>query len=372
MRIAVIHVGNPAGGMNPATRAVVSYCLTRGHTPIAIHNGFSGLCRHHADKPLGSVREVQWLESDPWVNQGGSAIGTNKTLPSDNLKETAHCFELYKFDALFVIGGFTAFKAVSELRKAREQYDAFKIPLILLPATVSNNVPGTEYSLGTDTCLNTLISFCDTIRQSASSSRHVVYVVETQGGRSGFLATVAGLAGGVTTVYIPEEGISMDMLSSDIGFLRAAFAKDRGAGRAGKIILRNEYASNTYSTQMIAEMITEEAKGRFDSRSAIPGNFQQGDRPSPIDRVRALRMAIRCVEYVEQYARKSKDDIAKDEQAAVVMGIEGSEVLFSPLGGPEGLEAVDTDWVNAKRKNENWLEMKDMVDMLSGRPKMGK
>jgi 6-phosphofructokinase 1 len=173
-------------------------------------------------------------------------------------------------------------------------------------------------------------------------------------------------------VYIPEEGISMDMLSSDIGFLRAAFAKDRGAGRAGKIILRNEYASNTYSTQMIAEMITEEAKGRFDSRSAIPGNFQQGDRPSPIDRVRGLRMAIRCVEYVEQYARKSKDDIAKDEQTAVVMGIEGSEVLFCPLGGPEGLEAVDTDWVNAKRKNENWLEMKDMVDMLSGRPKMGK
>src|SRR5437773_524610 len=159
MRVAIIHVGAPAGGMNQATRAAVAYCFSRGHTPIAIYNGFPGLCRHHNDKPIGSVREVPWLESDLWVNEGGSEIGTNRGLPSEDMAKTAYCFELYKFDALLVIGGFEAFVAISQLRKAREQYPVFKIPLVLLPATISNNVPGTEFSLGSDTCLNALVSF---------------------------------------------------------------------------------------------------------------------------------------------------------------------------------------------------------------------
>jgi 6-phosphofructokinase 1 len=371
MRIAIVHVGAPAGGMNPATRAAVSYCLTRGHTPIAIHNGFPGLCRHHADRPVSSVREVQWLESDNWVNEGGSEIGTNRGLPSEDMEGTARAFELYKFDALFIVGGFEAFTAASQLRKAREHYKAFKIPITVLPATISNNVPGTEYSLGSDTCLNTLITFCDAIRQSASSSRRRVFVVETQGGKSGYIATTAGLAVGATAVYIPEEGIDIRMLSRDIEFLRYNFASDKGANRAGKIILRNECASDTYTTQMIADMFKEEAKGRFESRAAVPGHFQQGGKPSPMDRIRALRMAIKCVQHMESYAGKSRDEIAADEMSAAVIGVRGSQVLFSPMGGPGGLEVTDTDWTKRRPKNEFWLVLNSLVDVLSGRSKSG-
>src|SRR5436190_8725561 len=201
MRIAIIHVGAPAGGMNAATRAAVAYCLSRGHNPIAIHNGFPGLCRHHDDKPLGSVRDISWLEADSWVSKGGSEIGTNRGLPSEDLPKTAQCFELYQFDALFCIGGFEAFTAVSQLRKARDMYPSFRIPMVVLPATISNNVPGTEYSIGSDTCLNALTDYCDAIRQSASASRRRVFVVETQGGRSGYIATVAGLCVGALAVY---------------------------------------------------------------------------------------------------------------------------------------------------------------------------
>ncbi|DAA77937.1 TPA_exp: ATP-dependent 6-phosphofructokinase [Trichophyton benhamiae CBS 112371] len=368
MRIAIIHVGAPAGGMNPATRGAVAYCLARGHTPIGIYNGFPGLCRHHDDKPLGSVREVKWLESDSWVNEGGSEIGTNRGLPSEDMETTAKCFELYKFDALFVIGGFEAFTAVSQLRKARKDYDAFKIPMIQLPATISNNVPGTEYSLGSDTCLNTLVNFCDVIRQSASSSRRRVFVIETQGGRSGYIATIAGLSVGAYAVYIPEEGISIKMLANDIENLRKSFATDRGANHAGKIILRNERASATYTTQVIADMIKEEAKGRFESRSAVPGHFQQGGKPSPMDRIRALRMSLKCIQHFEEYADKSPDEIAADDMSTVVIGIRGSEVVFSPLGGKDGLEATDTDWEHRRPKNEFWLKFREMVDTLSGRP----
>src|SRR5271154_426923 len=369
MRIAIVHVGAPAGGMNPATRAAVAYCLTRGHTPIAIHNGFPGLQRHHADKPLGSVREVKWLDTDEWVNEGGSEIGTNRGLPSEDLPKTAECFGLYKFDALFVVGGFEAFTAVSELRKARDKYPSFRIPLVVLPATVSNNVPGTEYSLGSDTCLNTLISFCDAIRQSASSSRRRVFVIETQGGRSGYLATMAGLSIGALCVYIPEEGINIHMLARDIEFLRENFKNDQGASRAGKIILRNERASSTYTTQFIADMIKEEARGRFESRAAVPGHFQQGGKPSPMDRIRALRMAIKCMQFIENFTGTSKEDLMKDELSAVVIGIQGAQVAFSAMGGDKGLEKVETDWKSRRPKNEFWLKMKDTVDVLSGRPK---
>ncbi len=369
MRIALIHVGAPAGGMNSATRAAVAYCLARGHTPIAIHNGFPGLVRHHADKPIGAVREVAWLDVEGWISRGGSEIGTNRDLPSKaGLGETADCFRLYKFDALFIIGGFEAFTALSELRKARPDYPAFRIPMMLLPATISNNVPGTEYSVGSDTCLNALISYCDAIKQSASASRRRIFVVETQGGRSGYIATMAGLGIGATAVYTPEEGITIQMLARDINHLRATFAKDQGQTRAGKLILRNEHASGTYTTQVIADMIREESHGRFESRFAIPGHVQQGGTPSPMDRVRAVRLAVKCIQAIESYASKSREEIAADDLSMAVIGIKGASVVF---GSMERLEREETNWRDRRPKDESWLRHKRTVDTLSGRPRVG-
>jgi 6-phosphofructokinase 1 len=176
---------------------------------------------------------------------------------------------------------------------------------------------------------------------------------------------------GAAAVYIPEEGIDIKMLARDIEYLRYNFATDRGANRAGKIILRNECASTTYTTQVIADMIKEEAKGRFESRAAVPGHFQQGGKPSPMDRIRAMRMAIKCMQHIETYAGKTKDEIAADEYSASVIGVKGSQVLFSPMGGPGGLEFTDTDWERRRPKNEFWLELQGLVDVLSGRPKSG-
>lgn len=366
MRIAIIHVGAPAGGMNAATRAAVAYCLARGHTPIGIHNSFTGLCRHHDDKPLGSVRDFTWLDVEGWVSKGGSEIGTNRTLPDEDMEQTAKCFELYKIDGLFVIGGFEAFAALSLLRKARVDYPALNIPMALLPATISNNVPGTEYSVGSDTCLNVLVGYCDNIRQSASSSRRRVFVVETQGGKSGYVATLSGLAVGATAVYTPEEGIGIRMLARDIEHLRRSFANDRGQNRAGKLILRNETASTVYTTDVIAHMIAEEAKGRFESRSAIPGHVQQGDRPSPMDRVRAVRLAVKCIQHLETYAEMSQDEIKADKMSMSVIGIKGAKVVF---GAMKELEEKETDWKARRPKNEAWLELKATIDTLSGRPK---
>ncbi|KAK8194764.1 phosphofructokinase-domain-containing protein [Phyllosticta capitalensis] len=366
MRVGIIHVGAPAGGMNAASRAAVAYCLARGHTPVALMNGFPGLCRHHAD---GAVHEINWLEAESWVSKGGSEIGTNRGLPADEacgLEGVAKIFDQYKIQALFMVGGFEAFTAVSQLRKARDYYAALRIPMTVLPATVSNNVPGTEYSLGSDTCLNALIQYCDVMRQSASASRRRVFVVETQGGASGYIATIAGVSIGALAVYTPEKGINLKMLSHDIDFLRQSFSKDKGNSGGGKIILRNEKASETYSTELIADIIREEGKGRFESRHGVPGHFQQGGKPSPMDRMRATRFGFRSMQHLESFAGKSPEEIASDPMSAAVIGIVGAKVKFSPMAK---VEAEDTDWKNRRPKNEFWLGLEDLINTLSGRPK---
>lgn len=366
MRVGFINVGAPAGGMNAAVRAAVAYCLSRGHEPLAIHNGFAGFARHHGDKPLGAVRPFDWLEVDGWASKGGSEIGTNRELPGESGMELiANLIEEYQLDALFLVGGFEAFHSISQMRKARDQYPSLCIPMCLLPATISNNVPGTEYSLGSDTCLNELVNYCDKIKQSASATRRRVFVIETQGGRSGYVATLAGLDVGASAVYIPEEGISLEMLNSDVRHLKEVFRKDKGQSRAGRLILVNEKASKVYNAKLIADIIREEAHDRFESRESIPGHVQQGGVPSPMDRCRAVRLAIKCIQHLETFGCNAHNHVKYDPMSTVVIGIQGSEVVFTPM---ELLEETDTDWPNRRPKTAHWMGLSEVVNILGGRP----
>lgn len=336
---------------------------------MAIHNGFAGFARHHGDEPLGAVRKFDWLEVDGWASKGGSEIGTNRELPEESGMELiAQLIEKYKFDALFLIGGFEAFHAVSQLRKARSRFPSLCIPFTLLPATISNNVPGTEYSLGSDTCLNELVAYCDKIKQSASATRRRVFVIETQGGRSGYVAVLGGLGVGASAVYIPEEGISLEMLNADVKHLKEVFTKDKGQSRAGRLILVNEKASKVFSARLIADIIREEAHDRFESRDSIPGHVQQGGVPSAMDRCRAVRLAIKCIQHLEKYGpapQKNPESIINDPLGASVIGIKGADVTFSPMAE---LEDNETDWKNRRPTDTHWLHNKEVVDILGGRP----
>ena len=180
-------MGAPAGGMNAATRTAARYCIRQGHTPLAVHNGFRGLLDDNVDT-------LTWLGVDAWMNRGGSELGTNRALPSIDLGGVASKFQEYGFNAIMLIGGFEGFTALLQLEEGRKHYPAFQIPMVHIPATISNNVPMTEYSLGSDTSLNALVDACDAIKQSASASRNRVFVVETQGGKCGYIAALGGLA----------------------------------------------------------------------------------------------------------------------------------------------------------------------------------
>ncbi len=366
MRIGIIHVGAPAGGMNAATRAAVAYCQSRGHTPVAIYNGFAGFTRHADDKPIGAVRAFNWVEVDEWASKGGSEIGTNRELPKESgFFNVAENITNHKLDALFLIGGFEAFHSLSQLRGERENYPPFNIPMTLLPATISNNVPGTEYSLGSDTCLNVLGKYCDVIKQSASSSRRRVFIVETQGGRCGYIPVLSGLNVGAVAVYTPEEGVSIDMLAADIRHLRKAFSEDSGQARAGRLILVGEKASPVYHAQLIADIIRQEAHGRFESRESMPGHVQQGLIPSSMDRCRAVRLAIKCIEQLEGFAGKNQKEIRDDPLSMSVIGFRGAKVTHTAM---VDVENTETDWENRRPKDVFWADIEPIVDMLSGRP----
>ena len=290
-KFGLINVGAPAGGMNTANRAVVHYCLNQGHEVLAIMNGFRGLQQDE-------VKNLYWADVDMWVSKGGSELGTNRSLPADELGLIACQVQKYELDALIIIGGFEAFQGLMQLARSRSTYPALGIPMICLPATVSNNVPGTEFSIGSDTALNSVMDMCDCIKQSASSSRKRLFVVDVQGGNCGYLATISCLVSGGTYSYIHEEGVRLEDLLRESKHLRNRFAEDR---RQGRLIIRNEFCSKTYSADVMSKIFEEEAEGLFDSRWVSLGHIVQGGRPSPLDRIRATRLAVMAVNYLEAF-----------------------------------------------------------------------
>ncbi|KAG2226871.1 hypothetical protein INT45_010150 [Circinella minor] len=371
LRVAILHVGAPAGGMNAATRTAVRYALNRGHRPFGVYNGFPGLVR-------GSFEELTWISVDGWTSHGGSELGTNRAVPGKDVDMgmVAYQIQQHKIQAVILIGGFEAFSSLMKLEEAREKYPSLCIPVCHIPATVSNNVPGTDYSLGSDTSLNAIVESCDSIVQSARSSRRRVFVVEVQGGKSGYLAVEAGLASGANTIYIPEEGISLSRLQSDVKHLMALYMDDAADRSEGRIILRTEGVSETYTTDVISNILKDEGHHLFDSRTAVLGHIQQGGTPSPMDRIRATRLAMRAMQFMEKHTSEALNtafeqkrdeptpiELTKSKDSIAVVGISGVDVIYSSV---QDL-LPKTDLKNRKPRGAWWYEHRPLVDMLSGR-----
>ncbi|KAJ7593050.1 phosphofructokinase domain-containing protein [Mycena floridula] len=361
MRVAIMHMGAPAGGMNAATRAAVRYCLRQGHTPLAITNGFKGILDD-------SIYELSWLGVDSWMPRGGSELGTNRTLPDVDIGAMAAKFQQHSFHALMMIGGFEAFNSLLLLEEGRKHYPAFNIPMVHLPATISNNVPVTEYSLGCDTSLNALVDACDAIKQSASASRNRVFVVETQGGKCGYIAAMGALAVGACLVYTPEQGINLDTLRQDVKFLKTRYSLDEKGKAEGRLVIRNEVASSVYTTEVITKMFKEEGGELFDARSASLGHTLQGGIPSPMDRARAVRLSLKCMTFLERHhellaGQKTKH--ATPDSAAVIT-IQRGSIIWVPVQQVK----EQADMKNRRGKKPWWEGTKELVEALVGRPQL--
>jgi len=356
-------MGAPAGGMNAATRAAVRYCIRQGHKPLAISNGFKGLLDD-------SVHELSWLGVDNWTVRGGSELGTNRCLPDIDLGGVASKFQEHKIQALLMIGGFETFSSLLILEAGRKYYPAFRIPMVHIPATISNNVPMTEFSLGSDTSLNALVDACDSIKQSASASRNRVFVVETQGGMCGYIATMGAVAVGAIIVYTPEVGINLDILRDDVRWLKMRYGLDEKGKSEGRVVIRNEKASNIYTTEVITKIFKEEGGSLFDARSASLGHTLQGGVPSPLDRAYGVRFALKTMAFIEKHHEQLREQKFKARQAspesAAVITLQSSTIKWVPVQEM----VAHADMKNRRGENQWWMKYKGLVESLAARPQL--
>ena len=241
--VAALCIGAPCCGMNAAVRSFVRNAILGGHKPFGVNNGFDGLITN-------DIFEIGWGDVTGWVGMGGALLGCKRTLPHADYETIAENIRAHNLHGLLLIGGFEAFLGALELYEMRSKYKEFNIPIIVLPSTISNNVPGTDFSLGADTALNEITEICDRIRQSAQGTKRRVFIIETMGGYCGYLATMAGLAGGSDAAYIHEESFGIKDLMDDLEIM----TRKMNHGRIERgLLLRNEKANENYTTDFITK-----------------------------------------------------------------------------------------------------------------------
>ena len=342
-RIAVMHAGAPSPGMNTAARAAIRLGLDMGHIMLGVHNGFEGLIE-------GEVEAMDWMRVSGWASRGGSMLGTTRHIPKGrDLYSIARVIEDHKIDALLVIGGWPAYQTVFLLMKERANFPSFNIPMVCLPASINNNLPGSEFSIGTDTALNSIVDAVDKIKQSAVATRRC-FVVEVMGHYCGYLALMGGIATGAERVYLHEEGVKLLDLQVDVEKLLKGF----NAGKRLGLMIRNEYANPVYTTEFMCSLFEEEGRDVFDARPAILGHLQQGGDPSPFDRIQATRLSDMCLDHLIEQCEKGTYESA-------FIGMEKGQIHFHAMRDFDRMIEAEFQ----RPKEQWWLELKGIASLLA-------
>jgi 6-phosphofructokinase 1 len=343
LRLAVLNSGSPAPGMNTVVRAAVRLGIDRGHEILGVLNGFQGLVDNE-------IKPMDWMSVNGWASMGGSELGTNrKVIKGSDLYAIARNIEEQGIQGILVIGGWSAYESTYRMLKERENFAAFNIPMVCLPATINNNLPGSELSIGADTALNSIVSAVDKIKQSAVASRRA-FVVEVMGRYSGYLALMSGMATGAERVYLHEEGVKLEDLQDDLQNLLHGFRQGKRLG----LMIRNEFANRIYTTAFMTSLFEEEGGDLFDVRQAILGHLQQGGDPSPFDRVHAFRLADKCIEYLIEQATRGTTGSA-------FIGLTTGKLQFHNM---EDFPRM-ADEVYQRAKEQWWLDLRPIAKLLA-------
>uniref|UniRef100_A0A671MQR5 Phosphofructokinase domain-containing protein n=1 Tax=Sinocyclocheilus anshuiensis TaxID=1608454 RepID=A0A671MQR5_9TELE len=302
--MAILNVGAPAAGMNSAVRSAARVGLAHGHRVYT--NIVANICK-------------------------------------------------YNIQSLLVIGGFEV--RILQLVEARGRYDELCIAMCVVPATISNNVPGTDFSLGADTAVN---ASCDKIKQSASGTKRRVFIVETMGGYCGYLATTTGIAVGADAVYIFEEPFNIHELETNVEHLTEKMKNDIQRG----LVLRNEKCHKHYTTDFIHNLYSAEGKGVFDCRVNVLGHLQQGGVPTPFDRNFGTKLGVKSVLWLTEKMNNTYRQgrvFANAPDTACVIGMKKKVMSFSPV---TELKA-HTEFEHRMPQEQWWLNLRPMLKMLA-------
>jgi len=271
--IGVLTSGGDAPGMNAAIRAVVRAGIYYGYKVMGVRKGFNGLIN-------GDISEMTARSVSDIINRGGTILQTARCLEfetEEGQKKGAAMAKVFGIDALVVIGGDGSYKGARALSKQG-------VKVIGLPGTIDNDIGCTDYTIGYDTAMNTVLDALDKIRDTASSHERCS-VIEVMGRHAGFIALNVGIAGGAEAVVLPEKQFD---LSKDI---IKPIIEGRNRGKKHYVVILAEGIGGAIE---IAKEIEERTD--IESRATILGHIQRGGSPSVRDRVMASRMGAKAID----------------------------------------------------------------------------
>ncbi len=273
-KIGVITSGGDAPGMNAAIRAITKVALFHNIVVVGFEDGFQGLIENR-------FIDLNYERVNNIIQLGGTILGTarsNEFLTKEGRTKAFEHLVNNQIEALIVIGGDGSFLGAQCL------HDEFAFPVIGIPGTIDNDIEGTDYTIGYDTCLNTIVDAIDKIRDTATS-HHRVFFVEVMGRNAGKVALNSALASGAEAVLVPEEYQSIESLAENIRSL------NKGVRSSIVIVAEGDELGG-------AKEVCEKVRPYlldYDLRFSVLGHIQRGGNPSSFDRIIATQMGSEAV-----------------------------------------------------------------------------
>jgi len=276
-KIGVLTSGGDAPGMNAAIRAVVRACAYYNIECVGVYRGYQGLIE--GDFKVLTARNVSNI-----INRGGTIL---KSARSKDFRTKEGREKAYKevkkaeIDALVLIGGDGTFTGGMVFNQE------FTLPCIGIPGTIDNDIFGTNFTIGYDTALNTVVGVIDKIRDTASSHNRLFFV-EVMGRDAGFIALNAGVGAGAEESLIPEEDLGLERLLESL-------KRTKRSGKSSSIVVVSEGDKIGKNVFELADYV-EENMPQYEVRVSVLGHMQRGGSPSCFDRVLATRLGVKAVE----------------------------------------------------------------------------
>ncbi len=311
-KIAVLTSGGDAPGMNAAIRAIVRAGLAAGWQVFGVQNGFAGLVG-------GDMRRLSSRDVGGVMRQGGTFLGSARSEEFRQRwgrEQSLDHLRSQEIDALIVIGGNgsqTGGHALLEM----------DFPVVGVSSTIDNDLEGTDITIGADTAINVALEAIDRLKVTAASHRRA-FLVETMGRDCGYLALMAGLAGGAEVVSIPERDLSPQEIAAG---LHDAYAR----GKSHALAVVAEGAQHT-AEELVRYFNEHRHETGFNLRVTVLGHVQRGATPTASDRVLASRLGSGAVTALQE------------GRIGVLVGLHGDHVGFTPLDRVAGrTKLVDLD-----------------------------
>lgn len=298
-RIGVFTSGGDSPGMNAAVRAVVRTAIANNIETFAIYEGYKGLIE-------GNIQPLSSKEVSNIIQRGGTILKSSRSKKFETVagrKTAAENIKKHQLDGIIAIGGNGTFTGALIFSKEHN------IPMVGIPGTIDNDLFGTDYTIGYDTAINTVVEAVDKIRDTASSHNRL-FIIEVMGRDAGFIALRSGISVGADAILIPETHTYINQLTKK---LEQGTKKQKSSMIV--IVAEGDDAGGAYE---VAKKVKEKCPN-YDARVTILGHIQRGGSPTALDRVIASRMGNAAVEALI------------NNKTNVMIGIVNNKIAYTPF-----------------------------------------